>query len=57
MVMDKDIIVLAVESSCDETSVAVIKNGIEILSNVVSSQIESHKRFGGGARGGKPPSR
>ena len=47
MVMDKDIIVLAVESSCDETSVAVIKNGIEILSNVVSSQIESHKRFGG----------
>ena len=45
--MEKDILVLAVESSCDETSVAVIKNGTEILSNVVASQIESHKRFGG----------
>lgn len=45
--MEKDILVLAVESSCDETSVAVIKNGKEILSNVVASQIESHKRFGG----------
>ncbi|MDE5978016.1 MAG: tRNA (adenosine(37)-N6)-threonylcarbamoyltransferase complex transferase subunit TsaD [Turicibacter sp.] len=45
--MRKDVLVLAVESSCDETSVAVIKNGTEILSNVVSSQIESHKRFGG----------
>ena len=45
--MEKDILVLAVESSCDEPSVAVIKNGTEILSNVVASQIESHKRFGG----------
>ena len=45
--MEKDILVLAVESRCDETSVAVIKNGTEILSNVVASQIESHKRFGG----------
>ena len=42
-----DISILAIESSCDETSVAVIKNGQEILSNVVASQIESHKRFGG----------
>lgn len=39
--------VLAIETSCDETSVAVVRNGREVLSNVVSSQIESHKRFGG----------
>ncbi len=43
----KKIIVLAVESSCDETSVAIIKNGKEVLSNIVSSQIDIHKRFGG----------
>lgn len=47
MDMEKDIFILAVESSCDETSVSIIKNGTEILSNIVSSQIESHKRFGG----------
>lgn len=40
-------LILAIETSCDETSAAVIKNGNEILSNVVASQIESHKRFGG----------
>ena len=40
-------IILAIESSCDETSVSVIKNGTDILSNIVLSQIESHKRFGG----------
>ncbi|WP_165004777.1 MULTISPECIES: tRNA (adenosine(37)-N6)-threonylcarbamoyltransferase complex transferase subunit TsaD [unclassified Enterococcus] len=40
-------LILAVESSCDETSVAVVKNGTEILSNIVASQINSHKRFGG----------
>lgn len=39
--------ILAIETSCDETSAAVIKDGKEILSNIVSSQIESHKRFGG----------
>ena len=43
----KDIYVLGIESSCDETSIAVIKNGREVLSNVISSQIEIHKRFGG----------
>ncbi|MGL5255612.1 MAG: tRNA (adenosine(37)-N6)-threonylcarbamoyltransferase complex transferase subunit TsaD [Proteocatella sp.] len=43
----KDIVVLAIESSCDETAAAVIKNGREILSNVVSTQIEIHKKFGG----------
>ncbi|WP_433746648.1 tRNA (adenosine(37)-N6)-threonylcarbamoyltransferase complex transferase subunit TsaD [Falsibacillus pallidus] len=45
--MNKDTIVLGIETSCDETAAAVIKNGTEILSNVVASQIESHKRFGG----------
>lgn len=45
--MKKDELILAVETSCDETSMAVIKNGKEIVANVVSSQIESHKRFGG----------
>lgn len=43
----KDQIILAIETSCDETAVAIIKNGREILANVVASQIESHKRFGG----------
>ena len=43
----KDIIVLGIESSCDETSIAVVKNGREVLSNVIASQIEIHKRFGG----------
>ncbi len=40
-------LILAVESSCDETSVAIVRNGNEILSNIVASQINSHKRFGG----------
>ena len=43
----KDIVVLAIETSCDETAAAVIKNGREILSDVVSTQIEIHKKFGG----------
>lgn len=38
---------LAIESSCDETSCAVIKDGREVLSNVISSQIEIHKQYGG----------
>ncbi|MBO3066524.1 MULTISPECIES: tRNA (adenosine(37)-N6)-threonylcarbamoyltransferase complex transferase subunit TsaD [Staphylococcus] len=45
--MNEATIILAIESSCDETSVSVIKDGTEILSNIVLSQIESHKRFGG----------
>ncbi|WHY77987.1 tRNA (adenosine(37)-N6)-threonylcarbamoyltransferase complex transferase subunit TsaD [Neobacillus sp. WH10] len=45
--MKKDILVLGIETSCDETAVAIIKNGREITANVVASQIESHKRFGG----------
>ena len=42
-----NITILAIETSCDETSVAVVKNGKEVLSNIVSSQIETHKQFGG----------
>jgi N6-L-threonylcarbamoyladenine synthase len=40
-------LILAIESSCDETSVAVIEDGNIILSNIIASQINSHKRFGG----------
>ncbi|MCA1216784.1 tRNA (adenosine(37)-N6)-threonylcarbamoyltransferase complex transferase subunit TsaD [Bacillus amyloliquefaciens] len=43
----QDIYVLGIETSCDETAASVVKNGDEIISNVVASQIESHKRFGG----------
>jgi N6-L-threonylcarbamoyladenine synthase len=39
--------ILAIESSCDETSAAVVVNGREVLSNVIASQIETHKKFGG----------
>ena len=45
--MEKDIITLAIETSCDETSCAVLKNGREVLSNIISSQIEIHRKFGG----------
>ena len=43
----KDILVLGIESSCDETSVAVVKNGREVLSNVIDTQIKIHEQFGG----------
>lgn len=45
--MKKDIYTLGIESSCDETSVSVVKNGREVLSNVIHSQIDIHKQFGG----------
>lgn len=44
---EKDVLILAIESSCDETAAAVVKNGREVLSNVISSQIELHKLYGG----------
>jgi len=47
METEKDVLILAIESSCDETAAAVIKNGREVLSNVISSQIELHKLYGG----------
>lgn len=43
----KDEVILAIESSCDETAVAILKNGKELLVNTVNTQIEDHKRFGG----------
>lgn len=45
--MAENTYLLAFESSCDETSVAVVKNGTEILTNIVATQIKSHQRFGG----------
>lgn len=44
---DSKILCLAIESSCDETSVALVLNGREVLSNVIASQIDVHKAFGG----------
>ena len=43
----KDILILGIESSCDETSVSVVKNGREVLSNATNSQIDIHKLYGG----------
>ena len=43
----KDTLILAIESSCDETAASVVKNGREVLSNVISSQIALHTQFGG----------
>ena len=45
--MKKDILILGIESSCDETSVAVVKNGREVLSLVTNTQIDIHKLYGG----------
>jgi N6-L-threonylcarbamoyladenine synthase len=42
-----DVTILSIESSCDETSAAVVKNGREVLSNMIYSQIDIHKKFGG----------
>lgn len=44
---DEDVYILAIESSCDETAAAVVKNGREVLSNVISSQIALHTLYGG----------
>ena len=43
----RETLVLGIESSCDETSVAVVKNGREVLSNVIDTQIKIHEQFGG----------
>ena len=47
MTMEKDIITMGIESSCDETSVAIVKNGREILSNIIDTQIPIHEKYGG----------
>ncbi|MDO5574711.1 MAG: tRNA (adenosine(37)-N6)-threonylcarbamoyltransferase complex transferase subunit TsaD [bacterium] len=44
---EKDILILGIESSCDETAAAVVKNGREVLSNIISSQIDLHTLYGG----------
>lgn len=44
---NKDVYILAIESSCDETAASVVKNGREVLSNVISSQIDLHTLYGG----------
>lgn len=44
---NEDVLILAIESSCDETAAAVVKNGRTVLSNIISSQIELHKLYGG----------
>ena len=43
----KDLLVLGIETSCDETSVSIVKNGREVLSNVINSQIDIHTEYGG----------
>jgi N6-L-threonylcarbamoyladenine synthase len=45
--VNKSVRILGIESSCDETSAAVVENGREMLSNIVASQIELHKKYGG----------
>lgn len=45
--MEKDIIILGIESSCDETACAIVRNGREILSNVIASQADFHEEYGG----------
>lgn len=45
--MGKEINILAIETSCDETSAAIIRNGRNVLSNIISTQIDIHKKFGG----------
>lgn len=45
--MENDIVILAIESSCDETAAAVVKNGRTVLSNIISSQIALHTLYGG----------
>lgn len=47
MVEQKNVMILAIETSCDETAASVVKNGREVLSNLISSQIELHKLYGG----------
>lgn len=47
----EDVLILAIESSCDETAAAVVKNGRTVLSNVISSQIATHTVYGGRGSG------
>lgn len=44
---NKDVYILGIESSCDETAASVVKNGTEVLSNIISSQVPTHRKYGG----------
>ena len=44
---EKDVLILAIESSCDETAAAVLADGREVYSNIISSQIDIHTLYGG----------
>ena len=44
-VNNKDIYILGIETSCDETSVAIVKNGRELLINIINSQIDEHEKY------------
>jgi len=43
----KDVYILAIESSCDETSMAIVKNGKEVISLVINTQMDTHAEYGG----------
>lgn len=45
--MNKDVVIMGIETSCDETSVAIVKNGRILLSNIIDTQISIHEKFGG----------
>lgn len=45
--MKKDVYIMGIESSCDETSISIVKNGREVLSNIINSQIKIHTEYGG----------
>jgi N6-L-threonylcarbamoyladenine synthase len=45
--MEQGFLTLGIESSCDETAAAVVKDGKEVLSNIISSQVDWHRKFGG----------
>lgn len=47
VLLDQDIIILGIETSCDETSAAVLRNGRELLSHIISSQVKTHQKYGG----------
>ena len=49
--------IMAIESSCDETACAIVKNGREVISNVVASQIKTHAQYGGVITGKLRPSK
>ena len=44
-VNNKDVYILGIETSCDETSAAIVKNGRELLTNIINSQIDEHEKY------------